>query len=163
MVRSVQNYDDCLLTHWCWKKSGRHFADDIFKCIFMNESVWISIKSSLKIQIKTFQYWFGSHYLNQWWLVYWRIYALLGLTWSIAHWIASQNLIIHIDHHWCRYCTASCCLPSYHRAEWLSRNYRETIIFTPTQHCLYFTCFVFLPKYHSGISRKSRLVRSHRT
>ena len=26
----------------------RHFADDIFKCIFVNENVWISIKISLK-------------------------------------------------------------------------------------------------------------------
>ena len=27
---------------------GRHFADDIFKCIFVNENVWIPIKISLK-------------------------------------------------------------------------------------------------------------------
>ena len=27
---------------------GRHFADDIFKCIFLNENVWISINISLK-------------------------------------------------------------------------------------------------------------------
>ena len=27
---------------------GRHFADDIFKCIFLNENAWISIKISLK-------------------------------------------------------------------------------------------------------------------
>ena len=26
----------------------RHFADDIFKCIFLNENIWISIKISLK-------------------------------------------------------------------------------------------------------------------
>ena len=30
------------LTHW-----GRHFPDDIFKCIFLNENVYISIKISL--------------------------------------------------------------------------------------------------------------------
>ena len=30
------------------RKNGRHFPDDIFKCIFFNENVWISIKSSLK-------------------------------------------------------------------------------------------------------------------
>ena len=28
--------------------NGRHFADDIFKCIFLNENVWISIEISLK-------------------------------------------------------------------------------------------------------------------
>ena len=30
------------------RQNGRHFADDIFKCIFLNEGVWISIKISLK-------------------------------------------------------------------------------------------------------------------
>ena len=29
-------------------RNGRHFADDIFKCIFLNENVWILIKFSLK-------------------------------------------------------------------------------------------------------------------
>ena len=30
------------------RQNGRHFADDIYKCIFRNETVWISIKISLK-------------------------------------------------------------------------------------------------------------------
>ena len=30
------------------RQNGRHFADDIYKCIFRNEIVWISIKISLK-------------------------------------------------------------------------------------------------------------------
>ena len=30
------------------EKNGRHFADDIFKCIFFNESIWIPIKLWLK-------------------------------------------------------------------------------------------------------------------
>ena len=30
------------------RQDGRHFPDDIFKYIFLNENVWISIKSSLK-------------------------------------------------------------------------------------------------------------------
>ena len=29
-------------------QNGRHFPHDIFKCIFLNESVWISVKTSLK-------------------------------------------------------------------------------------------------------------------
>ena len=29
-------------------QDGRHFADGIFKCIFLNENVWILIKISLK-------------------------------------------------------------------------------------------------------------------
>ena len=35
------------LTYW-GRDNGRHFADDIFKWIFLNESVWIPIKISLK-------------------------------------------------------------------------------------------------------------------
>ena len=31
------------------RRNRRHFADDIFKYVFMNENVWISIKISLKI------------------------------------------------------------------------------------------------------------------
>ena len=30
------------------RQNGRHFADDIFKCIFLNENVWIPIKISRK-------------------------------------------------------------------------------------------------------------------
>ena len=30
------------------RPNGGHFADDIFKCIFMYENIWISIKISLK-------------------------------------------------------------------------------------------------------------------
>ena len=30
------------------RQNDRHFPDDLFKCIFLNENVWISIKNSLK-------------------------------------------------------------------------------------------------------------------
>ena len=30
------------------RQNGRHFADDIFKCIFLNKNIWIPIKISLK-------------------------------------------------------------------------------------------------------------------
>ena len=30
------------------RRNRRHFADDIFKCIFLNENVWIPIEFSLK-------------------------------------------------------------------------------------------------------------------
>ena len=30
------------------RQNGRHFPDDIYKCIFLNENVWISIKISLQ-------------------------------------------------------------------------------------------------------------------
>ena len=62
----------------------RHFADDIF----LNENAWIlrkvSLKSVLKIrvnniptliQIMAWRRPVPSYYLNQWWLVYWRVYV----------------------------------------------------------------------------------------
>ena len=30
------------------RQDGRHFADDIFKCIFLNENYWIPAEISLK-------------------------------------------------------------------------------------------------------------------
>ena len=45
----------------------------------------------LRFQLTIFQHWFRkwlgsdqapSHYLNQWWIVYWRIYASLDLKWG---------------------------------------------------------------------------------
>ena len=30
------------------RQNGRHFADDNFKCILLNENVWIMVKNSLK-------------------------------------------------------------------------------------------------------------------
>ena len=40
------------LTYWGQHKNDRHFADDILKCIFLNENVWISIDISLKCVLK---------------------------------------------------------------------------------------------------------------
>ena len=34
------------------RQNGRHFANDIFKCIFENVNVWIPIKISLKFVSK---------------------------------------------------------------------------------------------------------------
>ena len=31
------------------RQNGRHFPDDVFKCIFLNENVWIPVKISLKL------------------------------------------------------------------------------------------------------------------
>ena len=73
------------------RQDGLHFPDDIYKCIFLNENIWILIKISLKfaphgpinnipalVQIMAWRR-PGGHYLNQWWLVYWCIYASHGL------------------------------------------------------------------------------------
>ena len=34
------------------RQNSRHFPDNIYKCIFLNENVWISIKISLKFDPK---------------------------------------------------------------------------------------------------------------
>ena len=71
-------------TQFCY-----YFANDIFIRIFLTENGWISLKTSLMFilmfELTTFQHWFRkcfgahkvtrSHYLNQSWLAYWRIYA----------------------------------------------------------------------------------------
>ena len=60
-------------------QNGRHFADDIFKCISLTEKAWISITISLKIVFKDPRnnipslvqilggYQATSHYLTQCW------------------------------------------------------------------------------------------------
>ena len=61
------------------RQNGRHFPDDIFKCIFLNENVWISLQISLKsvpkVQINNILaiIWSNGG------IVYWRIYASFGL------------------------------------------------------------------------------------
>ena len=41
-----------ILTHLRPRQNGRHFPDAIFKCIFLNENIQISIKFSLKYVCK---------------------------------------------------------------------------------------------------------------
>ena len=72
------------LTHWILRHNGRHFPDDIFKSILLNENVSISLKIHSKfvpkvwfnnvpelVQIMACTWLAPSHYLNQWWLVCW--------------------------------------------------------------------------------------------
>ena len=76
------------------RPNGQHFADDILKRIFFHENAWVSIKISLKfvpkspinnipalvqIRLRLGASQATGHYLNQRWLVYWRIYASPGL------------------------------------------------------------------------------------
>ena len=61
-------------------QNGRHFPDDIFKCVLFNENVWILSEISLKfvhkrhfnnipalVQTMAWRRPGESHYLNQWW------------------------------------------------------------------------------------------------
>ena len=73
------------------RQKGRQFRSDVFKCIFVNENVWIVLKMSLtfapEVRINNIpalvhiMAWrrLGDHYLKQWWLAYGHIYASLGL------------------------------------------------------------------------------------
>ena len=62
----------------------------------------------LRVQLTIFQHWFrqwlgagqaASHCLNQWWLVYWRIYASLGLHelrhtyWHLKNWFDVESFL----------------------------------------------------------------------
>ena len=73
-------------------QNGRHFPDDIFKCVFLNEKIWILIKISLKfipkgsidnilalVQIMAWRRPGDKPLSDQWWLVHPRIHASLGL------------------------------------------------------------------------------------
>ena len=80
------------LTHW-----GRDKMDAISQTTFSIAFSWMKIfeyrlklhwNLFLRVQLTIFQHWFRwwlgvsqatSHYLNQWWLVYRRVYASLGL------------------------------------------------------------------------------------
>ena len=83
------------------RQHGRHFADDTFKRIFLNENVIIAIKISLKFVPKGLinnipaLVQATSHYLKQWWLIYWRIYAPLGLN-ELMTYISVQYYQIQI-------------------------------------------------------------------
>ena len=77
--------------------SGRDKTAAIFQTTISNEFSWMEMfkfrlrfhwSLLLGFELTIFQHWFRwwlcadqatSHYLNQWWLVYWRIYASLGL------------------------------------------------------------------------------------
>ena len=79
-------------THW-----GQDKIAAISQTTFSNAFPWMEmdefrlrfhrslfLRFELTLLQRWFRYWLGadhatSHYLNQWWLVFWRIYASLGL------------------------------------------------------------------------------------
>ena len=85
------------------RQNGRHFADAIFKCIFLNETEWISLKISLKFvptgpinnipALVRIMAWRcpGDKPLSEPMIVYRRIYASLGL--NELNKIISTNLL----------------------------------------------------------------------
>ena len=74
------------------RQNGCHFPDDILKHIFLNENVSILIKISLRfapegpinnipalVDIMAWRRPGDKSLSEQWWLVYWRMYASLGI------------------------------------------------------------------------------------
>ena len=88
------NFSDSTLTHWGWDKMAA-----IFQTTFSNAFTWMKMcefqlrfhwSLFLRVKLTTcehwiwFRWWLGavqvtSHYLNQWWFYYWRIYESLDL------------------------------------------------------------------------------------
>ena len=76
------------------RQNDRHFAQTMFSNTFSWMKMYefrlkfhwsLFLRFQLTICQHWFRYWLGavqatSHYLDQWWLVYWRIYASLGLS-----------------------------------------------------------------------------------
>ena len=82
------------LTYWGHDKMDAISQTAFYNAFFLNKNMWISITSkiSLKfvprdpvnsipalVQIMAWRHKARSHYLTQWWSVYWRMYASLGL------------------------------------------------------------------------------------
>ena len=83
------------LPHWSRDKMAA-----IFQTTFSNAFSWMKMfkfrlrfHGSLfpRVQLMIFQHWFG--YLNHWWLVYWRIYASLGLNVLTCVYIVSRDFL----------------------------------------------------------------------
>ena len=90
-----------ILTHWGLDKIAA-----ILLTTFSNAFSWMKMHTFrlrfhfslfLRFELTIFQHWFRqwlgadqatSHYLNQWWLLYWCIYASLGLNeWTNCHYL----------------------------------------------------------------------------
>ena len=88
------------------RQNGRHFPGDIFKWIFLNETVWISIKISQKfvpdgpikkipalVQIMAWCRTGDRPSSERMMVVYWRIYAFLGLN-ELRHFVLSIRYLL---------------------------------------------------------------------
>ena len=113
-------------THW-----GRDETATISQTTFSNAFSWMKMYEFrfrihwslfLKLKLTIFQHWFASwfatdpaisHYPNQWWLVYWRIYVSLGLNEVVFNQLIGP---------WCRHGASwGCCLmaPSLYLNQYL--------------------------------------------
>ena len=93
------------------KQNCRHFPDDIFKCIFLNEKVWLLIKMSWKfVPNGPFDDIIAVGHIMAWrrpgdkplsepiWLIYCRIYASLGINVLISfHGVHADDMSAMIE------------------------------------------------------------------
>ena len=112
------------LTHW-----GRDKMAAISQTMFSNAFSWMKMYEFrlkfhwslfLRFQLTIFQHWFRywlgavrATSLNQWWLVYWRIYASLGLN-ELTH----LSLVPHIyaSVNWVSICSGNGLSPARRQA-----------------------------------------------
>ena len=109
----------------------------IFQTTFSNAYSWMQMYEFrwrfhwylfLVVQLTIFQHWFRywlvagqatSHCLNQWWLIYWRIYAPLGLneliTQETSSWIIQMAAVLQ----WTRKCIYGQDRPEQRDCNWL--------------------------------------------
>ena len=90
------------------RQNGRHFADDLFKCIFMNENVWNSIELLLKlitkgpdnntqalVQIMAWRRPGGEHYLSQWWTNFLKLWLPTHICVTRPQWFNWHGLALN--------------------------------------------------------------------
>ena len=100
-----QLWNELKKIHWGWHKKSI-----ILQTIFSNAFSWMKMyefrlrfhwSMFLRFESTIFQHWF--HYLNQWWLVYWRIYTSLDLNELRFHWRLFLRFQSTIFQHWFRW------------------------------------------------------------
>ena len=115
----------CFVVAWY----GRHFPDDILNTFSWMEMYELRLRFHwslfLRVQLAIFHHWFRlwlgacqatSHYLIQLWLVYWRIYASLGLNELSAKALYTQmtadrlDLLDMVQHKCCQNISLDSCI-----------------------------------------------------
>ena len=95
---SILSQHQCNITHWGRNKMAAKFLPTISNVFSWMKQHKLRLRFPWNlfpmVKLTIFQHWFRlwlgagrttSHNLNQWWLVYWRIYASLGLNELMQH------------------------------------------------------------------------------
>ena len=155
VIKKVFSCHD-ILTHW-----GRDKMDAIYQTAFSNAFSWMKMDEFRlrfhwsvfpRVSLTIFQHWFWqwlgadqatSHYLNQYWLDHWRIFASFGLNELKLHcsdapfclpwWCnETQMIVFMIEAEWNTY--ACLALSHYLKQRWLdvSLTFRDKLQWTTT-------------------------------